>query len=161
MLFYTGLRVSELAGLIIDDVYFGAEVKGFISVSAANSKTGCARDPQLCEKIRIVLKEYRNHLLKIYETDKLNPGDYLFPGSGSGIKSIDPRQIQRIIAEAGKRAGIPGLHPHIFRHTCLTLLSKVMPLPAVQVFAGHKSLQSTQVYMHPSSEDINKGVNQL
>ena len=161
VLYWCGLRVSELTSLTINDVYFGSEVQRFISIRKENSKTDIARDVQLHENIKTVLKEYYKWLYTENKNQMLGTGMPLFFMPCRPDSPITSRQVERIIKDAGIKAGIPGLHPHIFRHTILTLLSKKVDLPTVQAFAGHRSLQSTQVYMHPSSEDINKGVNQL
>jgi integrase/recombinase XerD len=161
MLYYTGVRVSELCGLIVDDVYFSAEVKSFISIRAETCKTATARNIQLAPNLIAVLKDYYKWL---YSLNNQMPGAGMpvFFAAGRPEDHMSARQVQHIISDAGAKVGIPDLHPHMFRHTVLTdLHRKGVGIVTIQQFAGHKSLQSTQVYVHPSSEDMREGVNKL
>ncbi len=57
--------------------------------------------------------------------------------------------LDEIVAGARSRAGIARLTCHQLRHTCLTRLREAgMPLEAVQAQAGHRSIQSTRIYLH-------------
>jgi site-specific recombinase XerD len=60
--------------------------------------------------------------------------------------------LDEIVAGARARAGIARLTCHQLRHTCLTRLREAgMPLEAVQAQAGHRSIQSTRIYLHLSN----------
>ena len=60
--------------------------------------------------------------------------------------------IDEIIRGARRRAGIDHLTCHQLRHTCLTRLREAgMALEAVQAQAGHRSIESTRVYLHLSA----------
>lgn len=161
LLYYTGLRVSELTGLINDDIYFGADVKKFLVVRAEISKTGDAREIPLCDKIRVVLKDYYNSSVSCDKTLSNESGRPIFQACGDSGTALTTRQVQRVIAEYGKRAGIQGLHPHMFRHTFATLITKQYGVAAAQKLLGHKSLQTTQIYVHLSSSDLTDAVNKL
>jgi len=50
---------------------------------------------------------------------------------------------------ARERAGIAGLTCHQLRHTCFTRLREAgMALEAIQAQAGHRSIESTRIYLH-------------
>lgn len=60
--------------------------------------------------------------------------------------------LEEIVVAARRRAGIPGLTCHQLRHTCLTRLREAgMPLEAIQAQAGHRSIETTKVYVHLSN----------
>jgi integrase/recombinase XerD len=60
--------------------------------------------------------------------------------------------LDEIIAGARARAGIEHLTCHQLRHTCLTRLREAgMALEAVQAQAGHRSIESTRIYLHLSN----------
>jgi integrase len=61
--------------------------------------------------------------------------------------------VDEIIAGARKRAGLTHGTCHQLRHTCLTRLREAgMALEAVQAQAGHRSIESTRVYLHLTND---------
>ncbi len=133
-LFYTGVRVSELVNLKIDDILWE---EGFVKVKG---KGGKERIIPLPESLLKELKEY-------VETRKIK-SEYLFP-SKRGSK-LSTRQVQRIINKARIKAGIrKKVTPHILRHSLATfLLSKGVDIRIIQEILGHSSLSVTQIYTH-------------
>lgn len=61
--------------------------------------------------------------------------------------------LDEIIAGARQRAGLAHLTCHQLRHTCFTRLREAgMALEAIQAQAGHRSIESTRVYLHLASD---------
>jgi len=61
--------------------------------------------------------------------------------------------LDEILAGARKRAGLQHATCHELRHTCLTRLREAgMALEAVQAQAGHRSIESTRVYLHLAND---------
>jgi integrase/recombinase XerD len=61
--------------------------------------------------------------------------------------------LDEILAGARARAGLEHATCHQLRHTCLTRLREAgMALEAVQAQAGHRSIESTRVYLHLASD---------
>ena len=57
--------------------------------------------------------------------------------------------LEQIVASAKGRAGLERATCHQLRHTCLTRLREAgMALEAIQAQAGHRSIESTRVYLH-------------
>ncbi len=57
--------------------------------------------------------------------------------------------LEQIVASAKTRAGLERATCHQLRHTCLTRLREAgMALEAIQAQAGHRSIESTRVYLH-------------
>jgi site-specific recombinase XerD len=55
--------------------------------------------------------------------------------------------IRRIVARIGKRAGVPGLHPHQLRHTLATqAINRGMRLEAIAALLGHRKMEMTLIY---------------
>jgi integrase/recombinase XerD len=61
--------------------------------------------------------------------------------------------LDEIVRGARARAGIGHLTCHQLRHTCLTRLREAgMALEAVQAQAGHRSIESTRIYLHLTND---------
>jgi site-specific recombinase XerD len=61
--------------------------------------------------------------------------------------------LDEILAGARNRAGLEHATCHELRHTCLTRLREAgMALEAVQSQAGHRSIESTRVYLHLAND---------
>jgi integrase/recombinase XerD len=61
--------------------------------------------------------------------------------------------LDEIIAGARRRAGIERLTCHQLRHTCFTRLREAgMALEAIQAQAGHRSIESTRIYLHLAND---------
>ena len=157
----TGVRVAELCGLKIDDAFFGGKVKSYLTVSALIAKGGAAREVPLCDKLRNDLQAFYQDKIYSGRTESVESGRPLFTQHKNTVAPLTPRQVQRIIKMAGELIGIPALHPHMLRHTFATGLMRITDMRTVQALLGHRSLQSTQIYTHPSSDDMTKAVNGL
>ena len=61
--------------------------------------------------------------------------------------------LDEILAGARRRAGLEHATCHQLRHTCLTRLREAgMALEAVQAQAGHRSIESTRIYLHLTND---------
>ncbi len=66
--------------------------------------------------------------------------------------------VDQIIRAARQRAGLAHASCHELRHTCLTRLREAgMALEAVQAQAGHRSIESTRVYLHLANQRLAGG----
>jgi integrase/recombinase XerD len=77
------------------------------------------------------------------------------PDQGPDKKPLGKQGVYRVIVAAAKRAGIPGMHPHILRHSCAThCLNHGMDIRFVQEMLGHASLMATQKYLHVATANL-------
>ncbi len=61
--------------------------------------------------------------------------------------------LDEIIRAARQRAGLAHASCHELRHTCLTRLREAgMALEAIQAQAGHRSIESTRIYLHLAND---------
>ena len=61
--------------------------------------------------------------------------------------------LDEVLAGARRRAGLEHATCHELRHTCLTRLRGAgMALEAVQAQAGHRSIESTRIYLHLTND---------
>lgn len=158
---WTGIRVAELAGLTYEDVYYQAEPKRLLLIRSNIAKGGKSREIPISEKLRNALRDYHRdrHLYTPGLADA--PNSALFSQHRGTFACLSTRQIQRIIRILGDMARIPQLHPHTLRHTFATALLKQTNMRTIQAILGHSSLQSTQIYTHPNTNDMAEAVNKL
>lgn len=143
LLYSSGLRVSELVGINLNDIdlkNLTVKVLGKGNkerIVPLGSKAAQALDQYLRE--RLGMKPGGDHLFVNTRGDRLN------------VRSVD-----RIIRKYALLAGIPkNVSPHVLRHTFAThLLGGGADLRAIQEMLGHKSLSTTQRYTHTSIEKL-------
>ena len=147
LLYSSGLRISELLNLTLNDIDFTNDI---VRVYGKGSKE---RIVPLGDYAIIALKkyifEYRNSLIK-YPTDILflnNHGNIM---SRSGFFKI----INRIALENGIEKEIS---PHVLRHSFAThLLEGGADLRSIQELLGHENMSTTSIYTHLRSDLLKK-----
>jgi integrase len=61
----------------------------------------------------------------------------------------------KIVAVIAKRAGTTNFTPHTLRHLCLTDLARAdWDIHEIAIFAGHRSIETTMIYVHLSARDL-------
>jgi integrase/recombinase XerC len=149
VLYGSGLRLSEIAGLDLGDVDL---LELAVRVLGKGSKE---RIVPLGRKSAEALAAYiavRGSL-----TTRRSPPQHataLFLSRRG--RRIGPRQIQILVQRYGALgAGRADLHPHALRHTCAThMLEGGADLRAIQEMLGHASLATTQRYTHVSIDHL-------
>lgn len=139
-LYSCGLRVSELCGLKLSDLYLK---ECFIKVEGKGSKQ------RLVPISRRAVGELENYLLFRDEAEIL-PGyeDFVFISRRG--KNISRIMVFHIIKELAQQVGIKKqVSPHTFRHSFAThLLEGGANLRAIQCMLGHESIGTTEIYTH-------------
>lgn len=140
-LYSTGLRVSELTGLLRYQV--GPEM----------SVLGKGR------KLRVVFmsKKALNAVEKYLDNrgDKYSPL-FISHGRNKG-KALTKEMVEKIVRTYAQRAGIMKVYPHKIRHSFATeMLRNGAPITAIQEILGHKSLRTTQLYTHITNPELQK-----
>ena len=158
MALYTGLRCAELIGLNIEHVMPEEQVRRTLIVTSNIAKGGKAREIPLHPQLRIDLEEYLGDRAKMgWPSDDWCP---LFISIKTG-RRLSTRDFQRISRSLGIAAIGRPINPHMLRHTFATRLLENSNLRVVQMALGHTSIASTQVYVHPNSDDMSRAVGAL
>ncbi len=146
LMYSTGVRVSELVNIKISDIDFNARRIRIMG------KGSYERFVYFGEYTLDALNTYINSLRK--EMLKEKKCDYLILNKYGG--KITTRGIADIIDEIIKDASLDiKVSPHVLRHTFAThLLDNGCDLRSVQELLGHKSINSTEVYTHVTSERL-------
>jgi len=138
----TGLRVSELQKLKIEDIDF--ENKKI----TIRGKGGKLRLVFLTDQVVQIIKDY---------IDNSKEG-FLFVGHKN--LPITVMTIYRIIKSIGEQIN-QKLYPHMLRHIFATnMLQNGAPIQAVQHLLGHSSIQTTEMYSHISNESLQENYRQ-
>lgn len=144
-LYSCGLRVSELTGLLISQVYFDA---GFIKVTGKGNKERLIPiGDEALKFINIYLHEIRRKQQVAKEAE-----DVLFLNRRG--KPLSRVMIFLIIKELAQKSQIrKTISPHTFRHSFAThLVEAGADLRAVQQMLGHESITTTEIYTHLDRE---------
>jgi len=143
-LYATGMRVSELTNLELDNLFF--EI-GFIRVLGKGNKE---RLVPVGEVAQSALEHYIEVVRPKFQSDK-NPqkakNKVFLSQRGNPLSRMS---IWNVVNDAAERAGIEkNVYPHIFRHSFAThLLEGGADLRAVQEMLGHSSIITTEIYTH-------------
>ena len=141
---FGGLRRCEVLGLRLEDVRPG-EHRLFI----ADGKGGHQRIVPVSKRFFATLADY-------LETERPRTSSGQLFVVLKGLRRGEPLSaagLDEIVAGARQRAGIQQLTCHQLRHTCFTRLREAgMALEAIQAQAGHRSIESTRVYLHLAND---------
>lgn len=142
LLYATGLRVAELAGLDIDDVDREARLVTVLG------KGGKVRRVPFGVPAEHAVDAWQRRGRPAFVTERSGPA--LFLGVRGG--RIDVRQVRRVVRDATTAvAGAPELSPHGLRHSAAThMVENGADIRQVQEYLGHAALSSTQIYTHVS-----------
>ena len=145
LLYSTGIRVSELAGLTIEDLDLRS---GELRVLGKGNKERLVPVGEVaCDSLRLYLERSRPYLAA--------------PQERTLFVTVRGRRFQAsnliaVVREYGRRAGIPKrVTPHALRHTCAThLLQGKADIRQIQRILGHASIATTQRYTKVEISDL-------
>lgn len=136
----TGLRISELVGLSVQDVDF---ISGVVKVMGKGRKERIA---PIGERALKTLRQYLGKRKKESEALFLNKSGRRL--SSRGVRGI----VDKYIRLMGMKQG---MSPHTLRHSFAThLLNRGADLRTVQELLGHANLSTTQIYTHMTTEKL-------
>ena len=146
----TGLRVGELCGLRLSDLHHLGQIVTALRIRPEITKTRTERVIPLSYRLREALRVYLAEL----GPAALAVDGPAWPSPRKPGEPITTRQVEHIVKDAGLAALRRHLHPHMLRHTFGTLALKVADLRTVQEMLGHADVRSTQIYTHPTVDDM-------
>jgi len=143
LLYATGLRVSEAAGLDLEDVDFSSRL---VRVTGKGSRERIVPFGEAAEDALEAYLPSRHALRRRADDD--DAGEPLFVNARGG--RLTSRSMARLLKRRLRAAGLPSeISPHALRHTFAThLLQAGADLRAIQELLGHASLSTTQKYTH-------------
>jgi len=136
----TGIRISELAGLKVDDIDF---IGSIIKVLGKGRK----------ERI-VPIGEHAIKAIRAYLEKRKKQSEALFLNKSG--KRMTVRGIRNLVQKYVLIASMKhGISPHTLRHSFAThLLNRGADLRSVQELLGHVNLSTTQIYTHLTTERL-------
>ena len=143
-LYSSGIRVSELVGLNVEDT----DVLG--GVLRIRGKGKKERMVPIGRKAQEAIREYMEKRGNDYGKD----GGALFLNKNS--TRLTDRSVRRILIKYVRKASLhKDVSPHTLRHSFAThLLDRGADLRSVQELLGHESLSTTQIYTHVTTKRL-------
>ncbi len=153
---YSGLRISELVNLDLDDInYQDSSIKFF-------GKGNKERYVPLHQEVIKAIKEYLPNRNKIKPNNKDAQKALFLSNQGN---RINVRTIQLMVKKYAKKAGLRNaskITPHKLRHTFASILYKeTKDLRVLQELLGHSNISTTQIYTHTDKEQRKNAVEQF
>ena len=164
MLLSTGCRVSELANILITDIdgervlvhgkgekdrYVYLNAKAMLALESYIAKR-TDKNPYLIPRMKNIGEVMHEKRTKREYQDLWQDTENVCEEG-----HIDKSTIGAITRRIAKRAGVERANPHKFRRTCATMaLRRGMPIEQVSKMLGHESLETTQIYLDLSEDDL-------
>jgi integrase/recombinase XerC len=147
-LYSTGMRVSELVALNMDDIDFLGEV---VHIRGKGKKERVAPIGSSALQIIQHYIEFRN---KRAQSNSNFDSKVLFVNKHG--RRLSTRSVRRKMDKYLKMAGMdPSISPHTLRHSFAThMLNNGADLRSVQELLGHQSLSTTQIYTHLTTRKL-------
>jgi len=141
VLYSSGLRVSELVDLKINNVYFDV---GFLRVIGKGNKERLVPVGKDALKFLLIYKEQ----IRVHVPVQKGAESYMFLNRRG--KKLTRVMVFTIIKQLAERIGLKKvISPHTFRHSFAThLIEGGADLRAVQEMLGHESITTTEIYTH-------------
>lgn len=143
----TGIRVSELTNLKLQDIDFESRI---LHIFGKGNKERLVPFSKKCrERLEYYIKEFRPLLIS---KCKVQPSNVVFLSFRG--RPLEPRSVEFILKKYEKKTNhFFDLHPHKLRHSFATaLLERGADLRLIQELLGHESINTTQIYTHVSKK---------
>ena len=148
LLYGSGIRVSELVGLNLEDIDYGRKI---LRVTGKGDKQ---RMVPFSDPASLVLDKWIREGRPQFENE-VSQNALLITSRG---KRVGVRQVYALVAKLLSETAVGQAGPHALRHSAAThLLDGGADLRAVQELLGHSSLATTQIYTHVSVDRLKQG----
>ena len=154
----SGLRLSELVGLDLDDIDF---LKNTVRVIRKGNKEQYV---YISDQAMLDIKEYLAVRNERYNVSKAMKS--LFVASSMGPKGttrrLTPRAIEKLVEKYATAFGKSSLSVHKLRHSFATRYhSAINDVPKLRRQLGHSSIQTTMIYTHIKNDELGAAVKKM
>lgn len=158
LLAYDGaLRREEVVSLRVDDFDWAA---GHVTIRSETSKSGYQRIVMFSRVTGELIKQYlwneRANILAAFGGEKNGPL-FLSESNRNASRPISLGTFNDIIERVRAEVDLPALTTHTFRHLRCTILKRCgIDLQDIALYAGHKHVATTQIYIHLAPSELSK-----
>lgn len=150
LLLSSGIRAEELCGLTLSDIDFRSRTMRIIG------KGNKERIVPFTEDTLSYLQKYRQNSrekLVLRNAAEFGMANFFLNAKGGKLTT---RGLEHILRSIEAKTGLDyHLHPHLLRHTFAThLLDNGADLRVIQEILGHRSLNTTQIYTHVTTQSL-------
>ncbi|MGJ7913340.1 tyrosine recombinase XerS [Neobacillus sp. LXY-1] len=154
----SGLRLSELIGIDLDDIDFS---KYCVRVIRKGNKEQYVFFSQIA---MADLQDYLTIRASRYQVDKSNKALFISAPIGPKGKSrrLTARSVEKLIEKYATAFGKPSLSVHKLRHSFATRYhAEINDVPKLRRQLGHSSIQTTMIYTHIKNDDLKTAVDKM
>jgi integrase/recombinase XerD len=145
MLYSTGMRISELINIKIPDMDMK---RGILKVTGKGNKQ---RIVPVYDSLKKLIEDYLKIRLEYFVKNRDN--GYLFLNKFGN--KLTRNYCWMMIKKYSEEAGIKNISPHGIRHSFAThLLTNGADLRTIQIFLGHSSISTTEIYTHVTDDKM-------
>lgn len=160
LLAYEGaLRREELVSLRVDDFDWAT---GYVTIRPETSKSGYQRTVMFSRATGELLKRYlwneRANIHTAFGGEKNGPL-FLSESNRNAGRPITLGSFNDVIEQVRTAVTLPQLTTHTFRHLRCTVLKRCgIDLQDIALYAGHKTVATTQIYIHMAPSELSKRI---
>jgi site-specific recombinase XerD len=153
------LRREELMLLRVDDIDWA---RSLVTIRPETTKGGRMRYVPVSEACLHLVRDYlegdRRALIAAYDGEDAGP-IFLSESTRNPGRPLAVGSFDEIMERVRERVGLPALTPHTLRHQRCTILKRAgVSLDDIALFAGHRSTESTRLYIHLAPSELSKRI---
>lgn len=158
-LYSTGIRVSELVGMNVEDVDDSGEALRIRGKGKKERLVPLGQHAMAALRKYIQMLQAEPKFASVWGPNGSRSGPLFVNKHG---KRLSSRSVRRKLDKYLKNAGLdPDISPHTLRHSFAThLLENGADLRSVQELLGHQSLSTTQIYTHLTTQRLKEAYDQ-
>jgi integrase len=155
LLWYTGIRVSELCQLRWNNSDIFGTNRPLLTLPASITKT---KTPRVLPLPLPLVRRLENHAASAENQLPLVKPEGFIIHHRKKTDHYSTRAIQYALKDAANNLGLTHLTPHSFRHSFATRMLRVSNIRITQLALGHRSITSTAIYTHPTLDEIEQAM---
>lgn len=153
------LRREELMSLRVDDLDWA---RGLVTIRPETTKGGRMRYVPVSAAVLCLLRDYlegdRRGLIAAYDGEDAGP-IFLSESTRNPGRPLTVGAFDEIVERVREKIGLTLLTPHTLRHQRCTILKRAkVSLDDIALFAGHKSTESTRLYIHLVPSELSERI---
>ncbi len=153
------LRREELMSLRVDDIDWA---QGIVTIRPETTKNGRMRHVPVEASVLHLVRQYiegnRRTLIAAYDGEDLGP-IFISESTRNPGRPLSVGAFDEVMERVREHVGLPALTPHTLRHQRCTILKRAgVSLEDIALIAGHKSTESTRLYIHLAPSELSQRI---